>query len=249
LEHTKTLELQGVTKIYKNGRGVRDISFSLAPGEVLGLLGPNGSGKTTIMKAIIGLVFPDAGEISICGINAVARHEEAMRHTSSLIESPGLYEYLTPLQNLQLAAKFYKDVDKARVDEVLRMVGMYDYRKDKVSSLSLGMRQRVGLALALISRPRLLILDEPANGLDIEGMLYIREVVKAVAANGSSVLISSHLASEIQNCATKAAVIHNGKMLDMKSMGEILKDFDELEGFFLDRVARTRGDADVAPLI
>jgi len=235
-----------VTKIYKNGRGVRDISFSLAPGEVLGLLGPNGSGKTTIMKAIIGLVFPDKGEINICGVDAIAKHEEAMCHTASLIESPGLHEYLTPLQNLQLAAKFYKDVGKARIDEALQMVGMHDYRKDKVSSLSLGMRQRVGLALALISRPKLLILDEPANGLDIEGMLYVREVVKAVAANGSTVLISSHLASEIQSCATKAAVIHSGKMLDLMSMDEIISSFDGLEGFFLDRVERTREAATIA---
>jgi len=241
LEYTITLELEGITKTYKNGRGVADISFALAPGEVLGLLGPNGSGKTTIMKAIVGLIFPDKGDIRVCGINALSNHEEAMRHTASLIESPGLHEHLTPLQNLRLAAEFYKDMGSSRIDEVLRMVGMYEYKKDKVSSLSLGMRQRVGLALALYSRPKLLILDEPANGLDIEGMMYVREVVKAVAANGSSVLISSHLASEIQNCATKAAVIHNGAMLDIKSMDEILSSHDGLEGFFLNSVEKARG--------
>jgi ABC-2 type transport system ATP-binding protein len=114
-----------------------------------------------------------------------------MGYVGSLIESPALHEYLSPLQNLELAAKFYKDVDKARIDEVLSMVSMYEYRNDMVSSLSLGMRQRVGLALALLSKPKLLILDEPANGLDIEGMLYIREVVKAAANAGSAVLISS----------------------------------------------------------
>ena len=241
MEHTTTLELEGITKTYKNGRGVADISFTLAPGEVLGLLGPNGSGKTTIMKVIVGLIFPDKGDIRVCGIDALTHHEMAMGHTSSLIESPGLHEHLTPLQNLKLAAEFYKDIENSRVDDVLRMVGMYEYRKDKVSSLSLGMRQRVGLALALYSRPKLLILDEPANGLDIEGMLYVREVVKAAAANGSSVLISSHLASEIQNCATKAAVIHSGKMLDIKSMDEILSSHEGLEGFFLSSVEKARG--------
>jgi len=239
------LELEGVTKTYKNGRGVRDISFALAPGEVLGLLGPNGSGKTTIMKAVVGIVFSDCGDIRVCGIDAIAHHEDAMRHASCLIESPALHEYLTPLQNLELAAKFYKDIDKARIDEVLHMVSMYEYRKDKVSSLSLGMRQRIGLALAFISRPRLLILDEPANGLDIEGMLYVREVVKAVAANGSAVLMSSHLASEIQHCATKAAVIHSGKLLDLKSMDEILLKHNDLEEFFLAQVEKTRRDVAV----
>ena len=242
MTQTMTLELEGMTKLYKNGRGVTDISFTLAPGEVLGLLGPNGSGKTTIMKVVAGLIFPREGTIRVCGADAVADHEEAMRHTGTLIESPGLHEYLTPMQNLVLAAHFYKYVDSARIDEVLHMVGMYEYRKDKVSSLSLGMRQRVGLAMALLSKPKLLILDEPANALDIEGMLYVREVIKAAAAGGSAVLVSSHLASEIQQCATKAAVIHRGNLLSIKSMDEILESFGSLENFFLHQVEQMRGD-------
>ena len=241
LTEIKHLEVNGITKLYKNGRGVSDISFTLAPGEILGLLGPNGSGKTTIMKAIAGLVFPSAGSIYVCGIDAIENHEEAMRHTGILIESPGLHDYLNSMQNLQLAAKFYKDVDKNRIDTVLKMVGMYDYRKDKVLSLSLGMRQRVGLALALLSRPKLLILDEPANGLDIEGMFYVREVVKVAAEEGAAVLMASHLASEIQQSATKAAVLHNGKMLALKSMDEIVTSFESLENFFLHEVEKSRG--------
>ena len=234
------LELENVTKLYKNGRGVEDISFTLASGEVLGLLGPNGSGKTTTMKAIMGLVRPQKGTIRVCGWDALDNREEALANVGCLIESPALYDYMTARQNLELHARFYKDVDDARIREVLQMVGMDMYVKDKVRSFSLGMRQRVGFAAALLSRPRLLILDEPANALDIEGMMYVREVIKMAAADGASVLVSSHLANEIQLCATKAAVIHSGRLLGMDSMDAILEEHTDLEGFFLYQVNKFR---------
>ena len=227
------LELKNVTKLYKNGRGVEDISFDLAPGEVLGLLGPNGSGKTTAMKAIAGMVRVKSGSINICDVDAITNHEKAMRYVGCLIESPALYGHMTAWQNLQMAARFYEN---ANVDEVLRMVGMEMYKKDKVQSFSLGMRQRIGLALALLSKPKLLILDEPANGLDIEGMLYIRNVVSHAAESGSAVLISSHLANEIQQCATKVAVVHSGRLLGIMGMDQILSDFDSLENYFVSLV-------------
>ena len=239
------LELQNVTKLYNNGRGAENISFSLAPGEILGLLGPNGSGKTTTMKAIAGLVRPTAGSISINGTDAINQHEEAMSRVGCLIEAPALYDYMTAEQNLKIAARFYKDVDASRIDEVLRMVEMDRYKKDKVSSFSLGMRQRTGLALALLNRPSLLILDEPGNGLDIEGMLYIRAVVKAASEAGSAVLISSHLANEIQQCATKVAVLYNGRLLGMDTVDSILETFSNLEEFFLDQVTKFRGGASI----
>ena len=234
------LELENVTKLYKNGRGVEDISFTLASGEVLGLLGPNGSGKTTTMKAIMGLVRPQSGTIRVCGWDALDNREEAIGNIGCLIEAPALYDYMTAQQNLELHARFYKDVDETRIQEVLRMVGMDMYKKDKIRSFSLGMRQRVGFAAALISRPRLLILDEPANALDIEGMMYVREVIKMAAADGASVLVSSHLANEIQLCATKAAVIHSGRLLVMDNMDAILENHTDLEGFFLHQVNKFR---------
>ena len=235
------LELENVTKLYKNGRGVEDISFTLASGEVLGLLGPNGSGKTTTMKAVVGMVRAQSGTIRICGTDALENREEAMSHVGCLIEAPALYDYMTAEQNLELAAKFYKDVDGRRINEVLYMVDMHKYKNDKVRSFSLGMRQRVGFAAALINRPRLLILDEPANALDIEGMMYVRQVIKAASAEGSSVLISSHLANEIQQCATKAAVMHSGRLLGLDSMDAILVSHEGLEGFFLHEVSKHRG--------
>jgi len=234
------LQLSNVTKLYKNGRGAEDISFALASGEVLGLLGPNGSGKTTIMKAIAGLIRVNSGEVYICGEDAINNHEKAMRHTSCLIEAPALYEHMTVLRNLRMAARFYSYVDNNRINEVLEMVEMHNYRHDKVRALSLGMRQRVGLALALLSSPDLLILDEPANGLDIEGMLLVREVIKAAAAEGSAVLVSSHLANEIQQCATKVAVMHGGKLLAIAPMDEILSEFESVEGYFVDIVGKER---------
>jgi len=235
------LELRNVTKLYRNGRGAEDISFALSPGEVLGLLGPNGSGKTTTMKAIAGLVRVNRGEISVCGIDAINRHELAMRHAGCLIEAPALYEHMPVQKNLLLAARFYPHVDEARINEVLEMVEMHKYRNDKVRSLSLGMRQRVGLAAALLSSPELLILDEPANGLDIEGMVLVREVIKAAAAKGSAVLVSSHLANEIQQCATKVAVMHGGKLLAISGIDEILQSFASVEDFFIDIVRKTKG--------
>ena len=236
------LELNNLTKLCNNGRGAEDISFALAPGEVMGLLGPNGSGKTTTMKAIAGLVQLTRGSVRICGIDAVQKHEQAMRHTGCLIESPALYEHMTAYQNLKLASRFYKNVGAARIDEVLRLVEMDRYKKDKVASFSLGMRQRTGLALALLSEPELLILDEPANGLDIEGMVYVREVVSKAAARGAAVLISSHLAHEIELCATKAAIIYDGKLLCVESIDTILSSSPSVEDYFLAQVAKMRAE-------
>ena len=234
------LELENLTKLYKNGRGAEDISFALAPGEVLGLLGPNGSGKTTTMKAIAGLVQPTRGNVRICGIDAAKQHEKAMRHAGCLIEAPALYEHMTASQNLKLAARFNKTVDETRIDEVLRLVEMDRYKKDKAASYSLGMRQRLGLALALLSDPELLILDEPANGLDIEGMVYVREVIKKAADKGTAVLVSSHLAREIELCATKAAIIYDGRLLSVESMDAILASSPSLEDYFLAQVSKHR---------
>jgi ABC-2 type transport system ATP-binding protein len=234
------LELKNVTKLYKNGRGAEDISFALASGEVLGLLGPNGSGKTTTMKAIAGLVGITSGSIRVCGIDAIANHEEAMRYAGCLIESPPLYAYSTVLQNVKMAARFYKDADDSRVDEVLRLVEMDKFKNDKATVLSLGMRQRVGLATALLSKPRLLILDEPANGLDIEGMAFVREIVNKAAADGAAVLITSHLAHEIQQTATKVAVMHSGRLLGLLPKDEILETYGSLEDYFLHEVNKKR---------
>lgn len=234
------LEARGITKIYSNGRGIKNIELLMEPGEVLGLLGPNGSGKTTSMKIISGLIVPDEGTVTICGFDALRRHERAMAKVGCLIESPALIDYMTALANMKLAARFYKSVDSARIDDVLRLCGIEKYKKDKVGTFSLGMRQRLGLALALLSSPEFLILDEPANGLDIEGMVSIREIVKNAAAGGAAVLISSHLAHEIELCATRVAIVYDGELLRTANMSEVLECSPTLEDFFLAQLSEKR---------
>ncbi|MCL2366331.1 MAG: ABC transporter ATP-binding protein [Oscillospiraceae bacterium] len=234
------LEVENLTKLYKNGRGAEEISFALEPGAVLGLLGPNGSGKTTTMKVIAGLIRPTKGSVRIGGFDVTEHHEQALSQVGCLIEAPALYEHMTALQNLKLAARFYDDVDSNRMDEVLRMVEMHKYKNDKVSSFSLGMRQRIGLALAMLSKPKLLILDEPANGLDIEGMIFVRAVVTKAAEIGAAVLISSHLAHEIELCATKAAIMYSGRLLCVENMESIKETSPSLEDYFLAQVAKSK---------
>ena len=206
------LELKNVSKLYKNGRGVKNISFTLNPGEVLGLQGPNGAGKTTIMKAIAGLIHITSGNIHICGVDATERHEEAVSNIGCLIETPALYGNMTVMRNMQMAALFYKHVDDERISQVLRMVGMDKYKKDKIKSLSLGMCQRVGIGLAVLSEPKLLILDEPANGLDIDGIICVRQIIRRTAESGAAVIVSSHMPGEIQNFATKVEEINDGTL-------------------------------------
>lgn len=237
------LQVDSLTKLYKNGRGVKDISFTVDKGEVLGMLGPNGSGKTTTMKAICGLTSCKAGSVSICGEDAFLHHERVMRRTGSLIEAPALFDNMTAYANLKMSARFFDGVDDTRIREVLALCGMDKYEKEKCGTFSLGMRQRIGLALALLSRPELLILDEPANGLDIEGMVHIREIIRQMAGEGCAVLISSHLAHEIEQCATKALIIYDGEMRALESMDEIMANHPSLEDYFLTKVSGIREGA------
>jgi len=240
------LTATNLTKLYKNGRGAQNVTLSIAPGEVLGLLGPNGSGKTTVMKACLGLVKPNSGSVTIGEHNVQAEREAALREVGALIEAPALFERLTARKNLELAAAYYPGLPETRIDEVLELVELSRYQKDRVMSFSLGMRQRTGLALALISRPSVLILDEPANGLDIEGMVSVREIVKTAAAEGAAVMISSHLAHEIELCATKVALMHNGFLLKTAGMDEILASSPTLEDYYLGVVTSYRKEGGAA---
>ncbi|MCL2031013.1 MAG: ATP-binding cassette domain-containing protein [Oscillospiraceae bacterium] len=244
------LQTIGLTKLYKNNRGARDVSLALMPGDILGLLGPNGSGKTTVMKSCVGLLRPTGGGVAIeghtvwsgggSGRSAGKEYEDALRGVGALIEAPSLFDRMTARQNLRLAAAYYPDVTEERIGEVLDIVEMTPYADEKAGGYSLGMRQRLGLALALLNRPRLLVLDEPANGLDIEGMVAIRDIVKAAAAGGAAVLISSHLAHEIELCATHVGIMYDGAVLSLSSMEDILAASPSLEEFFLAELARYR---------
>lgn len=242
----KILEVNGLTKLYKNGRGASDINLELEKGDVVGLLGPNGSGKTTIMKAIVGLVHANAGSVRIFGCDISTDFECAMERVGCLIEAPAIYENMTAAKNLKLAARYYPNIDEKRITDVLRIVRLDKYKKDKVGRFSLGMKQRLGLALALLSEPELLILDEPANGLDIEGIVEIREIILRLAEEkGITFLISSHIAVEIEKTCNKVVVLHEGEMLSLDSMEDALKRNPTLEDYYLEKVREKRGPVEL----
>lgn len=238
----QVLEIKNLKKLYKNGRGVENVSLTVHQGEVVGLLGPNGSGKTTTMRAVTGLSVPDSGSIRVFGTETQEQFETAMQKVGALIEMPALYDTLSAYQNLKMAARFYDNTGDARIEYVLKLVHLDRYAKDKVGRFSLGMKQRLGLALALLSEPELLILDEPANGLDIEGIIQVREIITKLAKErGVTVLVSSHIASELEKVCDKVAVLHEGEMLAFETMEQALKYQPTLEEYFLALVKEKRG--------
>lgn len=236
------LQLDHMSKVYKNGRGARNITFSVEPGQVVGLLGPNGSGKTTIMKVVTGLARPTGGTVKVFGAEAPADRESALARVGALIEQPALYENLTAWDHLKMAARYYPEVDGARMSRVLELVGLARYRKEKCGRFSLGMKQRMGLALALLSRPALLVLDEPTNGLDIEATVEVREIILRLAREKEvAFLVASHLAAEIEKMCTHVLVLHEGEMLSFDTKEEALRLHPSLEDYFLARVRDKKG--------
>ena len=235
------LSLDHVSKVYPNGRGAKISSFSVARGQVVGLLGPNGSGKTTIMKSITGLSQPSEGSITVFGAPSTDR-EASLKHVGALIEQPALYENLTAWDHLVMAARFYPEVDEKRMDQVLTIVGLAPYKKERCGKFSLGMKQRMGIALALLSEPELMILDEPTNGLDIEATVEIREIIIRLAKEkGVTFLVASHLASEIEKMCDKVLVLYEGEMLSFDTKEEALRLHPSLEDYFLAKVRDKKG--------
>ncbi len=236
------LEVSGLTKLYKNNRGVKNISFSIEQGDVVGLLGPNGSGKTTIMKTILGLCHGNSGSIKVFGNDIEEDVEQSLEKVGGLIERPAIYENMSARDNLKMMARYYDNVDEARIDHVLDILRIRQFEKERTLRFSLGMKQRLGIALAILSEPELIILDEPTNGLDIEGTVEIREIIKRLAQEkGVSFLIASHLAPEIEKTCNKVAIIHEGEMLSFDTMEEALRLNPSLEDYFLHKVQEKRG--------
>lgn len=241
------LTVNNLKKLYKNNRGVKKLSLEIEKGDVIGLLGPNGSGKTTALKTIVGLCHADEGEIEIFGHNIDTEFEKAMENVGALIETPAIYDRMTAYQNLKMAARFYyhidKSIDEDRINEVLSLVNLDRYSRDKAGKFSLGMRQRLGIALALLSNPKLVILDEPTNGLDIEGVVHIRNVIKHMSErHGTTFLVSGHVASELEKICNKVAVIYEGELKAFETMENVLDKQPSLEEFFLSVVNDAKGD-------
>lgn len=230
----KTVNL---TKLYKGNRGISNLNIEVKKGEIFGFLGPNGAGKTTAMKLMCGLVKPDGGKVFLNGHSVTEEYEKAMAKVGCIIENVSAFNYLTAFENMMLCARFYENVGECEIDEILKAVGILKYRDEKIKTFSLGMKQRLGIALALLGEPEILILDEPLNGMDVEGMVDIRNLLKKLSKErGCSVFISSHLIHDIELTCDTVAVVKGGKLIKCAAVEDILKNYSSLENYYLSEV-------------
>ncbi|GGB07515.1 ABC transporter ATP-binding protein [Macrococcus hajekii] len=198
---------------------INDVNFAVRKGEVFGFLGPNGAGKTTTIRMIVGLTSPTAGDITILGHPITTERAQAMEHVGAIVENPELYPFLSGLENLKQFARMQKAVSREDIDRVVKLVGLEHSIKDKVKKYSLGMRQRLGLAQALLHNPSILILDEPTNGLDPQGIREIRDYIRKLAREeGLSVIVSSHLLSEMEMMCDRIGIIQHGQMISIEDV-------------------------------
>ena len=216
------LKIENLTKVIKNKKILDNISLTVNSGEIVGFLGPNGAGKTTTIKTIMGLFTITSGRITICGHDIVHDFENAMKNIGGIVENPDLYKRMTGRQNLEYFAALHGGVKKEHIDEVVSLVKMSQRIDDKVKNYSLGMRQRVGIAQALLHRPRLLVLDEPTNGLDPIGIKELRDLLKYLAHKaGVGVFISSHLLAEMELMCDRIYIIDNGVIIGEKTIDQV----------------------------
>ena len=218
------LEVSNLTKMYGPKKVVNNVSFAVFEGQIFGFVGPNGAGKSTTIRMITGLTPITNGSIRICGYSVARNFTRAISKVGAVVEMPQLYSYLSGLQNLKLFASFYGKAAHKRIPEIVKLVGMENRIKDKVSTYSLGMKQRLGIAQALLNKPKLLILDEPTNGLDPNGIVEMRNILKALASKEKiSIIISSHNLGELEHTCDVIGLINNGKLIEHRTMEQIGK--------------------------
>lgn len=218
---SQIVSTHNLSKRYGNDYRVKDINLSVCEGDIYGFLGPNGAGKSTTLKMILGLTRPTDGKVTVFGKDFEENRNLILSQTGSLIESPSYYGHLTGLENMRVIQRL-RDLPDKNVSEALKIVRLENQKDKKVSQYSLGMKQRLGIAMALLSFPKLLILDEPTNGLDPAGIGEIRELIKSLPQRyGITVLISSHLLSEIEQIATSVGIINDGMMMFQGSMDSL----------------------------
>lgn len=216
----KVLEVKNINKFFGKKQILKDISFDIEEGEILGFVGPNGSGKTTTIKIILGLQKASSGEVYINGDNIKENFENAIRKVGAIVESPDMYMYLSGLDNLKLVANYY-NISHDKINSIVEFVGLKDRIKDTVSKYSLGMRQRLGIAQAILNKPNLLIVDEPTNGLDPSGIIEFRKMLKELAKKEKmSIFISSHNLAEIENICDKVLLINEGEIVSLDVLHE-----------------------------
>ena len=229
------LETNHLSKQSGNTYRVNDLSMAVPENCVYGFLGPNGAGKSTTLKMILGLIHPSQGSIKLFGtVMNSANRLSILRQTGSLIENPGGYGHLTGLENMQIIQKL-KRVNEAEISSALKTVRLYEQRDKKLSNYSLGMKQRLGIAMAILGNPKLLILDEPTNGLDPAGIQEMRQLICSLPKERNmTVIISSHLLSEIEQMADQVGIIHHGRMLYQGTLADLETQGDNLEDVFLE---------------
>jgi ABC-2 type transport system ATP-binding protein len=202
------------------------LNVDVRRGEIFGFLGPNGAGKTTTIRMLLGLITPTDGRVEVFGRPVQAHRAEVLPQVGALVEAPALYPYLSGRGNLR-ALGALTNAPSARIDAVLELVGLKERQADRVRTYSLGMKQRLGIAIALVNDPALLILDEPANGLDPAGIVEIRDLLRVLAAQGKTVFLSSHVLHEVQQLCTRVAIVHRGKLITESTIAALVQSDGE----------------------
>jgi ABC-2 type transport system ATP-binding protein len=221
------VQITDVYKQYGGFKAVDGISLSIEEGDIYGFLGPNGAGKSTTLRMLLSLISPTAGSIEIMGKSLQKNRNEILAQTGSIIEKPDFYLYLSAKQNLWLLSKMYNQtIGPKRIEEVIKLVGLSGRENDKVKTYSHGMKQRLGLAQALLHNPKLIILDEPTTGLDPQGIIELRELILQLKNEGKTVVLSSHILSEIQLIADSMVIINKGKAVAQGKVNTLLADDD-----------------------
>jgi ABC-2 type transport system ATP-binding protein len=217
----RPIEARGLHKSYGHVVAVDGIDLTVRAGDIYGFLGPNGAGKTTAMRILLGLLRPDGGSARLFGRDPQHELPEALDGVAGFVETPHFYPYLSGRKNLELFAAFDGGDGRVRIDELLELVELSDRARDRVGGYSQGMRQRLGLAASLLRNPRLLILDEPTNGLDPAGIRDMRDLIKRLAAEGMTVFLSSHLLAEVEELCTRVAIINDGRIVYEGALSEL----------------------------
>jgi ABC-2 type transport system ATP-binding protein len=219
------LKCENLSKKFGKKLILKNVSFAMKEGDILGFIGPNGAGKTTTIKLILGLQNITQGKVTINGYDIEKQFTKAIAKVGAIVENPDLYMYLSGFENLKLIANLYPKIDTKRIDEVVKLVRLENRIKDKVSKYSLGMRQRLGIAQAILHKPDLLILDEPTNGLDPEGIKEMRELLLDLAKNEKmAILISSHNLAELDTLCNKVCIIKNGEIIETSDISGIKQE-------------------------
>ncbi len=221
------LRTKQLTKRYGERLAVNDLNLAVYRGDIFGFLGPNGAGKTTTIRMALGLITPTAGSVEILGHDVVADRATILPRVGALVEQPALYLYMSGRDNLRAVAAVLGGVPESRIDAVLALVGLQGRDRDRVRTYSLGMKQRLGVAMALLNDPDVLVLDEPANGLDPAGIVEMRDLMRRLVAEGKTIFLSSHVLTEVRQLCTRVAILNLGKLVTETTIEDLLRGHGE----------------------